>query len=61
VGLALDESEDTKDFLFNNNGIDILVDKDMKRYIDTGAPVTVNYQETPYGAGFFIENGSRCG
>ena len=26
-----------------------------------GAPVTVNYQESPYGAGFFIENGSRCG
>ncbi len=45
----------------NDNGIDILIDTDMKRFIDTGAPVTVNYQETPYGAGFFIENGSHCG
>jgi hypothetical protein len=60
LGLALDESENSNDFKVNDNGIDILLDRDIKRYVETGSPVTVDFKSTPFGSGFFIETGSNC-
>jgi Fe-S cluster assembly iron-binding protein IscA len=60
LGLALDESENSRDFKVQDNGIDILLDNDIKRYIETGAPITVDFKTTPFGSGFFVGNGSAC-
>ncbi|TAL29779.1 MAG: hypothetical protein EPN93_20795 [Spirochaetes bacterium] len=60
MGLALDESENSSDFKVHDNGIDILLDRDIKRYVETGSPVTVDFKTSPYGSGFFINSGSNC-
>ena len=60
MGLALDESENTAFEILSKNEIDVLLDQEVKLYVDSGMPITVDYQETPYGAGFFISNGSNC-
>ena len=42
------------------NEIEVLLDGDVKRFVDAGAPVTIDFKRTPYGEGFLIENGARC-
>lgn len=46
--------------IIRDNDIDILVDDRIKNYIEDGARLTVDYRETPYGAGFIIDGGSAC-
>lgn len=60
LGLALDELEDAADQIVRNNEIDILVDERVQGFIADGASLTVDYRETPYGAGFVIDGGSTC-
>lgn len=60
MGLALEELEISKDFLITENGIDIILDKDMKKYIENGEPVIIDYIDSPYNAGFMIKNGVSC-
>lgn len=60
MGLALDESENTNDFLLEENGINIILDKNIKLMLDTGKPITIDYHETRYGSGFTIDSGLSC-
>ena len=58
-GLALDESEETKDFTFKENTINLIMDKTVKQYIERGLPISIDYQDS-HGGGFLIENGHSC-
>jgi len=57
--LALDESEETKDFTFKENTINLIMDKTVKQYIERGLPISIDYQDS-HGGGFLIENGHSC-
>lgn len=58
--MALDESENTKDLLITNNEIGILLGEDIRRYAETDTPITIDYRESRYGAGFVVDNGLSC-
>ena len=58
--MALDESENSNEFLTLLDEIPVLLDRDIKRYVDTGAPVTIDYRVTNYGSGFMVQGGSHC-
>ena len=60
MGLALDELAGTKDHVHENNGISILMDNTIKRFVENGEQLTVDFRETPYGKGFIIDGGSTC-
>jgi iron-sulfur cluster assembly accessory protein len=60
LGLALEELEKSKDFLFTENDIDVLLDKDMKKFIEEGEPVIIDYLDSPYRTGFMINNSVKC-
>jgi Fe-S cluster assembly iron-binding protein IscA len=58
--LALDESKNTSDLLITSNDVDILLGDDIRRYAETDAPITIDYKESRYGAGFVVDNGMSC-
>jgi len=60
LGLALDESENTKDTLVRENEIDVLLDGEIKRFLERGRPITIDFQTSRYGSGFFIDTGYSC-
>jgi Fe-S cluster assembly iron-binding protein IscA len=60
LGLALEELEESDDFVMENNDIQILLDDRIKHYIETGPKIVVDYRDTAYGAGFVVDGGSSC-
>jgi Fe-S cluster assembly iron-binding protein IscA len=60
LGLALDESENTNDFLLKEDDINIILDKNIKLMLDNGKPITIDYHESRYGSGFTIDSGFSC-
>ncbi len=60
MGLALDEAENTKEILHRESDIDILMDNDIKRFVDMGNPIHIEYHKSRYGEGFYINTGSSC-
>ena len=60
LGLALDESENTNDFLLKENDINIILDKNIKLMLDNGKSITIDYHESRYGSGFTIDSGCSC-
>ena len=60
LGLALDESDNTEEQVTIQNDIPVMYDEDIKRFMGSEVPIVIDYQETPYGAGFTIDNGTSC-
>jgi len=61
LGLALDESDNTKDTIVVANEIPVIYDSDIARFMDADRTITIDFVETPYGAGFMVDTGSSCG
>jgi len=61
LGLALDESENTKDTVIIANEIPVMYDSDIARFMDAGTNITIDFVDTPYGAGFMVDTGASCG
>lgn len=60
MGLALDELTQSDDQVLEDNGISIMLDNNVKKYLGSGKAITVDFRETPYGKGFIIDGGSSC-
>jgi Fe-S cluster assembly iron-binding protein IscA len=60
LGLALDESENANDAIIQNNGIAVLLDKEIEALLRRGKPVTIDFHTSKYGSGFIIDTGSSC-
>ena len=60
MGMALDESDNTEDYKAEYNDITIVLDTVSKQHLEHGNPITIDFQDTPYGAGFQINSGSCC-
>jgi Fe-S cluster assembly iron-binding protein IscA len=58
--LALDESENSKDFMIEDNSINILLDQNMRRIVDNGRSITIDFHESRFGSGFTIDTGFSC-
>ncbi|MGQ9843392.1 MAG: hypothetical protein ACUVRK_07475 [Spirochaetota bacterium] len=61
MGLALDESDNTNDTVVVANEISVIYGTDIAQFIDTDRIITIDFVETPYGAGFMVDTGSSCG
>ena len=60
LGLALDESENSQDYTFENNNINILLDQNIKRIVEMGRSITIDFHESRFGSGFTIDTGLSC-
>jgi len=60
LGLALDESENTSDIKVIANDIPVLYDNDIARFFVSDTAITIDFVETPYGAGFIVDTGASC-
>lgn len=60
MGLALDESDNTKDTVVMINEIPVIYDSDIARFMDADKTIKIDFVETPYGAGFMVDTGSSC-
>ena len=60
MGLALDELENTKDRVVKVNGVDIVVDSYVESYIRDIPALTIDYIDSPRGAGFVLDTGYSC-
>jgi len=58
--LALDESENGKDVMIEDNSITILLDQNIRRIVDNGRSITIDYYESRFGSGFTIDTGFSC-
>ncbi len=61
MSLALDESENAIDEKVHNNGVDVLIDKEVQLYLTEGRPIIIDYHTSKYGSGFIIDTGVSCG
>lgn len=61
MGLALDESDNTKDTVVMANEIPVIYDTDIAQFMDADRNIIIDFVETPYGAGFMVDTGSSCG
>ena len=59
LGMALDESKDTKDTLLNIDNIKILIDENVKNLIGS-APLEIYFYNTAVENGFMIKVGAGC-
>jgi len=60
LGLTLDESENAKDTLVKENEIDVLLDDEIRKFLERGRPLKIDFQTSKYGSGFFIDTGYSC-
>ena len=60
MGLALDELEETNDYVIKNGSLSIVLDDRTKSYIDRGADLTVDFRKSAFGSGFYVNSGSSC-
>lgn len=42
------------------NDINILLDEEIKKFLERGRPLTIDFQTSKYGSGFFIDTGYSC-
>ena len=61
MGLALDEYEDNTDNKLVENDINLVYDDTLKRFIEGGSDITVDYVNLPSGSGFTVSTGNTCG
>ncbi len=54
-GISLVEKPNKKDIVFESHGIKVFVSKEAAKELNGS---TIEYEETPYGAGFIIDNPS---
>ena len=59
LGLALDELPENSDKTVVKK-INIVFDETVKKLVDAGSKVTVDFKETPYGSGFVVDSGANC-
>ncbi|MCX7677840.1 MAG: hypothetical protein N2316_01335 [Spirochaetes bacterium] len=60
MGLALDESENTKDHVYQENGIDVLVNDEVQFLLQRGKPIVIDFHQSTFGSGFIIDTGHTC-
>jgi Fe-S cluster assembly iron-binding protein IscA len=58
--MALDESQDTKENIFNIEKVKVIIDDKTIEMIDKGTPLSIDFMKTDYQEGFTINNGSNC-
>lgn len=58
MGLALDESKDSKETSFYRDKIKFLVDERLKDMIDVEIPVSIDFRKSFFGEGFVARYGS---
>ena len=58
--MALDESENSKDLMIEDKSITILLDLNIRRIVDNGRSITIDYYESRFGSGFTIDTGFSC-
>lgn len=61
MGLALDEYENNTDNKLKENDINLVYDNTLKKFIENGSDVTVDYVNSPQGSGFTVSTGNSCG
>lgn len=59
MGLALDELEIESEST-SEKDIKVVFDKTVKKLVEAGSSVVVDFKETPYGTGFVVDSGSHC-
>ncbi|MFH0974403.1 MAG: hypothetical protein V1874_01310 [Spirochaetota bacterium] len=58
--MALDESKDTKDKLYNFDKVKIIIDEKTIGMIGGNSPLEIDFYKTAYNEGFTINNGAHC-
>jgi hypothetical protein len=60
LGLALDESKDTKENLMDIDKIKILIGDNVISLMGDSTPLSIEFQDNSYGKGFTINTGFGC-
>ena len=60
LGMALDESDNAKESVINNDDINIILDRNITNIINAETPIVIDYRNSIYGSGFIIDNGAGC-
>ncbi len=58
--MALDESKDTKDKLYDFDKIKVIVSDKTIDMVGGNLPLVIDFNKTAYGEGFIIDNGINC-